>query len=101
MKNRHTDGLLGIRVGAYDLHGLLTNAMTSIVERRPPFTFACANPHSLVIAQSDVKFRAALQSCSAVVADGVGVTFAGKMVGAEVGPRITGTDFFLAMMSRL
>jgi N-acetylglucosaminyldiphosphoundecaprenol N-acetyl-beta-D-mannosaminyltransferase len=55
----------------------------------------------LVIAQSDARFRRALQSCSAVVADGVGVTIAGRLIGTDVGPRITGDDFFLGLMRRL
>lgn len=94
-------GFLGVRVGAYDLDSLLDAAMTSVSERRPPFSFACANPHSLVTAQQDREFHEALSSCSAVVADGVGVTVAGKVAGVDVGPRITGTDFFLGLMARV
>lgn len=101
MKELSEKGLLGVRVGAYDLSSLLNTAMICVDERRLPFTFACANPHSLVTAQTDGDFRAALQSCSAVVADGVGVTVAGRVMGVDVGPRITGADFFLGLMSRL
>jgi N-acetylglucosaminyldiphosphoundecaprenol N-acetyl-beta-D-mannosaminyltransferase len=101
MEKLRSNGLLGIRMGVQDLDSLLSSAVRSVVQRRPPFTFACANPHSLVVAQSDAKFRQALQSCSAVVADGVGVTVAGRMVGSDVGSRITGADFFLGLMSRL
>lgn len=96
---------LGIRIGRFDLDGLLTAAMRAVETRdelsNAPFTFACANPHSLVCARSDAEFRAALQDCSAVVADGIGVKFAARLINADVGPRITGTDFFLGMMSRL
>lgn len=97
-------GLLGIRVGQYDLQSLLDTAMEAMAattERRVPFTFACANPHSMVVAQADADFRAALDACSAIVADGVGLTLAGKLVGADVGPRITGMDFFLGLMARV
>jgi N-acetylglucosaminyldiphosphoundecaprenol N-acetyl-beta-D-mannosaminyltransferase len=93
--------LLGIRVGEYGFDALLGAAMQSVDERRAPFTFACANPHSLVTAQSDSEFQAALRACSAVVADGVGVTLAARLVGVDVGPRITGTDFFVGLMGRL
>jgi N-acetylglucosaminyldiphosphoundecaprenol N-acetyl-beta-D-mannosaminyltransferase len=94
--------LLGIRIGHYDLENLLAVATDRIEQRvGVPFTFGCANPHSLVVAKSDATFRLALQSCSAVVADGVGLTLAGRAVGADVGPRITGTDFFIGMMSAL
>jgi N-acetylglucosaminyldiphosphoundecaprenol N-acetyl-beta-D-mannosaminyltransferase len=94
-------GLLGIRVGVSDLRTLVDASLASIESRAAPFTFACANPHSLVVAQSDAEFRSALDACSAVVADGVGLTMASKLVGANVGPRITGTDYFLGLMSQL
>jgi N-acetylglucosaminyldiphosphoundecaprenol N-acetyl-beta-D-mannosaminyltransferase len=93
--------LLGVRVGGCSLSRLLDDAMGAVNAARPAFTFACANPHSLVTAQIDTGFRAALQACSVVVADGIGVTVAGRMARIDVGPRITGTDFFLGLMSRL
>jgi N-acetylglucosaminyldiphosphoundecaprenol N-acetyl-beta-D-mannosaminyltransferase len=93
--------LLGIRIGVDSLKNLIGSAMRAVEERQPPFTFACANPHSLVVARRDESFGDALRSCSAVVADGVGVTMAGKVTGVDVGPRITGADFFLSLMSEL
>src|SRR5262245_55884470 len=93
--------LLGVRIGAYDLETLLQAAMSAVNLRRSTFTFACANPHSLVMAQADAQFLSALRSCSAVVADGVGVSVAGRITGVDVGPRITGADFFMGLMSRL
>lgn len=93
--------LLGVRIGAGELNSLTDNAMRAVATRQSRFTFACANPHSLVIAHSDVGFRAALQACSAVVADGVGVALAARLVNYDAGPRITGADFFLAMMEQL
>jgi N-acetylglucosaminyldiphosphoundecaprenol N-acetyl-beta-D-mannosaminyltransferase len=100
MKN-FSKSLLGVRVGDYALHELIDAALVSVRDRTPPFTFACANPHSLVTARHDPEFRHALQECSAVVADGIGVTMAARMFGLDVGERITGADFFLAMMAQL
>lgn len=94
-------GFLGVNVGEFSLDALLDAAMIAVEQRKPPFTFACANPHSLVTAKSDVEFGEALRACSAVVADGVGVTVAGRMAGVDVGPRITGADFFLSLMRRM
>jgi N-acetylglucosaminyldiphosphoundecaprenol N-acetyl-beta-D-mannosaminyltransferase len=65
------------------------------------FIFACANPHSLVVARGDTEFREALDAASAVVADGVGCKWGAALSGTPVGPRITGSDFFEAMMSSL
>jgi len=53
--------LLGVRVGAGSLRDLVSAARTSIANRREPFVFACANPHSLVVARNDPEFRRALE----------------------------------------
>lgn len=93
--------LLGVPIGVESLDALLDAAGEAIRKRRSPFTCACANPHSLVVAQQDEMFRLALQSCSAVIADGAGVKLAGRLFVVDVGPRITGMDFFLALMRQL
>jgi N-acetylglucosaminyldiphosphoundecaprenol N-acetyl-beta-D-mannosaminyltransferase len=93
--------MLGIPIGVHSLDSLLESVSHAVQTSAGPFTVACANPHSLVVAQQDETFRCALQSCSAVVADGAGVTFAARLLRTEVGPRITGTDFFLGAMRRL
>jgi N-acetylglucosaminyldiphosphoundecaprenol N-acetyl-beta-D-mannosaminyltransferase len=63
--------------------------------------FACANPHALVTAQTDRALGSALNASSIVVADGVGVSIMARVAGVDVGPRITGSDFFLAVMQAL
>lgn len=88
-------------MGMRSLSDLVVDAQAAIARRSGSFTFACANPHSLVVAQSDEHFRNALNNSSAVVADGVGCQWAAKLTGLTVGPRITGTDFFLSMMEAL
>lgn len=93
--------LLGIRVGGRSIESLVDDAMSAVSGKGGRFVFACANPHSLVVAKSDSTFREALHACSAVVADGVGVTMVGRLAGIDVGPRITGTDFFLGTMRAL
>jgi N-acetylglucosaminyldiphosphoundecaprenol N-acetyl-beta-D-mannosaminyltransferase len=93
--------MLGVPIGVDSLDSLLDSVGQAVQTGVGPFTVACANPHSLVVAQQDETFRRALQSCSAVVADGSGVTLAARLLKMEVGPRITGTDFFLGAMRRL
>jgi N-acetylglucosaminyldiphosphoundecaprenol N-acetyl-beta-D-mannosaminyltransferase len=101
MNSHHDARLFGLQIGVGSLKSLLDQAMISVSDRHPPFKFACANPHSLVAAQKTPRFMTALQACNAVVADGVGVTLIGRLTGIDVGPRITGLDFFLGLMSRL
>jgi N-acetylglucosaminyldiphosphoundecaprenol N-acetyl-beta-D-mannosaminyltransferase len=93
--------MLGVRVGTRTLPELTAAAQESIVRRERSFVFACANPHSLVVANSDAEFRSALGSADAVVADGVGCQWGARLLGVSVGPRITGTDFFLSTMRML
>src|ERR1700733_2002033 len=93
--------LLGVRIGTRSLADLVTAAQAAIASRRVAFIFACANPHSLVVARTDADFREALETASAVVADGVGCQWGAALSGVSVGPRITGYDFFLSIMANL
>jgi N-acetylglucosaminyldiphosphoundecaprenol N-acetyl-beta-D-mannosaminyltransferase len=93
--------ILGVRIGAGTLTELVSAAQAAIAARNGPFIFACANPHSLVVAQRDAQFREALESANAVVADGVGCKWGGALAGVSVGPRITGSDFFVSIMDQL
>lgn len=93
--------MLGVRVGTRSLRELTSASEAAIRDRREPFIFACANPHSLVVAHGDAEFRDALENASAVVADGAGCTWAASMAGISVGPRITGSDFFTSVMTAL
>ena len=93
--------LLGVNIDRRSLSTLVDAAGLSIQQRKLPFTFACANPHSLVAAREDACFRSALRTASAVVADGVGCAVGAALAGVEIGPRITGFDFFHGVMSSL
>jgi N-acetylglucosaminyldiphosphoundecaprenol N-acetyl-beta-D-mannosaminyltransferase len=93
--------LLGVSIGTRSLPDLIVAAQRAIAARGAPFVFACANPHSLVMANGDAEFRAALSRASAVVADGVGCLWGAALCDVSVGPRITGSDFFVALMSHL
>ena len=93
--------MLGVRIGTRSLAELVSASASTIRERRESFVFACANPHSLVAAHRDAEFREALERASAVVADGVGCMWAAALAGTSIGPRITGSAYFVAMMTAL
>ena len=93
--------MLGVSIDSRTLNEILSACEAAIRDRRESFVFACANPHSLVVARSDPDFRDALTKASAVVADGVGCTLAASLAGVSVGPRITGSDYFSAVMTSL
>ncbi len=93
--------LLGVNIGTRPLPELIHRALDAIEGKEKPITFACANPHSLVVANKDKMFRTALNDSDQIVADGVGIVLGGKLVGLEIKPRIAGADYFFALMNKL
>ena len=51
------------------------------------------NPEFVIAARRDPAFAAALLAADLATADGVGIIVAGRLLGAPVGPRVTGVDF--------
>ena len=101
MSARDAGILLGIPIDRKTLAEVTEEAFEAINRRMSQRVFACANPHSLVVAQHDDSFQSALTHASLVVVDGVGVSFMARLVGVQIGPRITGTDYFQAVLNAL
>lgn len=101
MNSRNAGQLLGIAIDRTSLKEAAEEALQAVDRKIQPIVFACANPHSLAVAQHDDSFRAALSQANFVVADGVGVTMMSRLAGVHVGPRITGTDYFQAVLNAL
>ena len=97
-----TGTLLGVRVGGWS-RDALSSWVGPVLDgvQAGPFVFACANPHSLVVAGEDAEFRKALQRSTIVVTDGAGIRIGAFLAGQAVGPRITGFDFFELTMKCL
>jgi N-acetylglucosaminyldiphosphoundecaprenol N-acetyl-beta-D-mannosaminyltransferase len=83
------------------LDEIAEETLQSIDRKLPQRVFVCANPHSLVVAQHDLGFQSALIQADLVVADGIGVSFMARLVGVQIGSRITGTDYFHAVLKAL
>jgi N-acetylglucosaminyldiphosphoundecaprenol N-acetyl-beta-D-mannosaminyltransferase len=99
--SRRAASFLGVAIGAGTLDAIAQRALAAIDGAASSVAFACANPHSLVTAQQDPEFREALNACEIVVADGVGVSLAARALSIDVGPRVTGHDFFEGLMGAL
>ena len=93
--------LLGIPIDRKSLAEVTEEALQAINRKISQRVFVCANPHSLVVAQHDDSFQSALTHAKLVVADGIGVSFMARLVGVQIGPRITGTDYFQAVLMAL
>lgn len=62
---------------------------------------ACLNPHSVIVGEQDLRFGDALRRADFLVADGVGVVWAARMLGFGRCDRVTGMDVFLAVLNEL
>lgn len=93
--------LLGVRIGRSTLDELVVRSMSSMIGTADKVFFACANPHSMVVARADVQFHDALNLATHVVPDGFGCRVAALLTGCDFGPRITGFDYFEALMREL
>ncbi|MBA5872022.1 MAG: WecB/TagA/CpsF family glycosyltransferase [Nitrospira sp. CR2.1] len=93
--------LLGVQLGMEGLPDLTREALAAVDSNRSQVVFVCANPHSLAVAQTDIRFREALSQAEQVVADGVGITLMARLARVRCGPRITGHDYFYALLNAL
>jgi N-acetylglucosaminyldiphosphoundecaprenol N-acetyl-beta-D-mannosaminyltransferase len=93
--------LLGIPIGRDSLASTIAISLKAIENNGPKLVFACANTHSLVVAQSDPEFRSALENADLVVADGAGISLVGRLLGIDVGTRIAGEEYFWSLMRAL
>ncbi|MBX3320671.1 MAG: WecB/TagA/CpsF family glycosyltransferase [Nitrospira sp.] len=93
--------LLGVPIDRKSISEGTEEALQAICRKRPKVVFACANPHSLVVAQTDQSFHSALTAADFVSVDGIGITLMARMVGVAIGPRITGTDYFYGVLNTL
>lgn len=92
---------MGVPVSRKSLATLIDETLTAIEKKHARIVFACANPHSMVVAQQDGEFMRAFHGAHQVVADGIGVVMMARMTGVKVGPRITGMDYFMSLMYAL
>ena len=93
--------MLGISIGKTSLQQAVEQAIAAIDGQHKQITFACANPHSLVVAQDDKTFFDALNDADQVVADGAGIMLAGRLARIDVGPRTAGFEYFFAILRAL
>jgi len=59
--------------------------------------FVCANPHSLVTADADPAFQAAIHGADLVTPDGAGIVLASRLRGGRIRQRVTGSDIFYGL----
>jgi N-acetylglucosaminyldiphosphoundecaprenol N-acetyl-beta-D-mannosaminyltransferase len=101
MITRDVGSLLGIPIDRKSLSLAIEDSLQVAGEKTSQRVFACANPHSLVVAQRDLEFKVALQQANLVVVDGIGASLMARIAGLRLGPRITGMDYFQGILNAL
>jgi len=99
--NREGGVLLGVPIDRKALPALTEESLQAIDGAVSQRIFACANPHSLVVAHDDPDFQRALIHAEFVVVDGVGVSLMARATGLQIGPRIAGVEYFSAVLNAL
>ena len=99
--NKNNNKFLGFNMNKESLPVIVSDSFDAIKNRSKNLVFACANPHSFAVSLNDRDFECALQDADYLVADGIGVLLAGKLVNYPVGPRITGHDYFSGLHNEL
>ena len=97
--NRVQVNILGIRVDAITMAEALNQVETFICERQPRLV-ATANAEMVMLAQEDQLLSGILNSADLVLADGAGVVWAAKRLGAGVPERVAGFDLTQELLAR-
>ncbi|WP_300529447.1 WecB/TagA/CpsF family glycosyltransferase [Maricaulis sp.] len=77
------------------------NALVGRVRWGIKTRIAFVNAHCANVAAGDWQYRQALQSCDAVLPDGIGIEIASRLGGEPIGDDLNGTDLFLPLCEAL
>jgi N-acetylglucosaminyldiphosphoundecaprenol N-acetyl-beta-D-mannosaminyltransferase len=89
-----------VRVQTAQLSDILNSIDDGIASGVKGRMLFCANPHSLVAANDDSKFLAALHAADYLIPDGAGIVLASKILNGTIARRITGFDIFSGLAER-
>lgn len=86
--------VLGYPISANTIRECVNIICEYIQDDTPVSVFACANPHSLILAEQDNLFQQAIHTSDLVTPDGIGIVLASKILGGNISQRVTGSDIF-------
>ena len=96
-KIKNIVGLFGYEVSNAGLEKDVDKAVDIIKKGDSGHYMACANPHSLIEAESDSEFSTALHQADILLPDGAGIILAAKVLGLPIRERVAGNEFFIAL----
>ena len=92
-----TINLFSYRISNQGVDADTDSALRTIASGKKGCYMACANPHSLVVAQKDLLFQQALKESDILLPDGSGIILAAKVLNLQLSEKVAGADFFLSL----
>ena len=97
----NTVEILGYNISAEGLQLDVQSALDAVTPNKETHYVACANPHSLVVADKDEVFKSALKQADILLPDGIGIVLAAKITGVQIPERVAGYEFFVEFSRQL
>jgi len=89
---KKTENIMGYNVSSLDIHAL-SDSILKRLRGRIKTIVSTINPHSFVVAETDAEFKRALEQSNFLLADGIGIIIAAKLLKKNIN-RVTGPDYF-------
>lgn len=83
-----------------EIQDIATGITEDIATKATNHRYYCLNPHSYIEALNDRRFWDALANAETLLADGVGIIWAKKLIRKTPPPRITGYEIFASLCAR-
>lgn len=99
-KNEQRLDVMGVGFSPVDMAGAVQRALALIAQRSRGWVVT-PNPEIVMIAQKDPDMGNAVEGAALVLADGIGVIYAAKLLGTPLPAKVPGCDFAQAVMARL
>lgn len=99
--NKKTENVLGFRVVETDLVICVESILSGVQVVGVREWLACINPHSYVVALDESAFSEALHNADWLIPDGSGIVLASHVLGGNIRQRITGSDIFYALNTKM
>lgn len=101
MKELPTETILDYPVATGGLTGCVEDISAWIEQGDGGRWLACINPHSYAEALKQPDFAAALRAADWLIPDGAGIVLASRVLGGKIRERVTGSDIFQGLLTRL
>ncbi|PKM42109.1 MAG: glycosyltransferase [Firmicutes bacterium HGW-Firmicutes-8] len=91
--------ILGVEIDNLSLEEVL-GAVDRYLKKGDPSLIVTANPEIIMLAREDASFRACLDEAQTVVADGIGIIIASRLLGTPLKQRVAGIDLVTALFEQ-